>query len=276
MKTLVFGANGMLGRDLLALSTEENPILGVDIEDGDITLLADVERLIETKKPDQVILAAAWTDVDGAETNKEACEAVNVRGPGNVGLACASQKIPLLLLSTDYVFSKPGPEAHGEEDAHEPINVYGQSKSDGEKALRESGAQWVVVRCSWLFGKQGKSFPATMLDLAKTKDHLNVVDDQIGAPTYTAHLAPALLEILKKGLRGNLQLAAEGQTSWFGLAQEVFKQAGIKIKLSPVPTTEFPRPAPRPRWSVLSLKRCHDADIRLPSWQQGVTDFLVN
>jgi len=274
VKTLVIGGEGMLGQDLVALSTEIDPVVGVDISDGDVTQYDDVKKLVEEHRPDQVILTAAWTDVDGAETHVEACRAVNVLGAKNVGRVCKDNNIPVLYISTDYVFSKEGPRPHGEDDPHEPINVYGQSKSDGEESLRQSGAEWIVVRCSWLFGKKGKSFPKTMLALAKKNDSLKVVNDQIGAPTYTGHLAIGLLAILKKGLRGSLQLAATGQTSWCGLAQEVFEQAGVKTAVHPVSTTQFPRPAQRPRWSVLSLKRCQEAGIELPSWQEGVGDWL--
>lgn len=275
MKTLVIGAAGMLGHDLMALSSAEHELIGVDIADGDITQLADCEKIIAQYQPDNVLLIAAWTDVDGAESQKEKCHAVNADGPKNVGATCAKRQIPVIMISTDYVFSKPGPEPHGEDDAHAPINVYGQSKSNGEEALRQSGAPWTVVRCSWLYGKHGKNFPATMLELAKTRDSLNVVDDQIGSPTYTGHLAKGLLQIAAKGLRGNLQLAAQGQTSWCGLAKELFKQAELEIAVNPVPTTEFPRPADRPRWSVLSQVRCEKAGVTLPAWQKGVSDWLA-
>jgi dTDP-4-dehydrorhamnose reductase len=275
MKTLVFGGTGMLGNDLMKLSTSENELISVGIEDCRIEILSEVKATIARTKPDRVMLLAAFTDVDGAESKAELCRAVNVEGPRAVGQACQEAGIPVLMISTDYVFAKLGPVPHGEDDAHDPLNVYGQSKSDGEQALRDSGALWTIVRCSWLFGIFGKSFPRTMLELAKTRDTLAVVDDQIGAPTFTGHLAVGLMKIMKQNIRGNLHLCAGGQVSWCGLAQELFSQTGKKITVNPVPTSEFPRPATRPLWSVLSQKNCEEAGIVLPPWQEGVKDWLL-
>lgn len=276
MKTLVFGGQGMLGRDLVALGTAVDPVVGLSHAEGDVTNLESVRRALQAHRPNHVILAAAWTDVDGAEAQEERCRAVNVGGAEVCAKACEEAGVPLVYISSDYVFSRPGPEPLGEDEPHAPLSAYGLSKSDGEKALRENCSQWTVVRTSWLFGQHGKNFCRTILSLAKDKPELRVVDDQIGAPTHTSHLAEGLLKVCRQGLRGSLHLAAQGQTSWHGLASELVRQSGLTTKIIPISTSNFPRPAKRPIWSVFSQKKCLFANIQLPNWENGLKLWLSN
>ncbi|MGE4159220.1 MAG: dTDP-4-dehydrorhamnose reductase [Planctomycetota bacterium] len=274
MKTLVFGGKGMLGCDLAALSSDKDPVIALGRTDGDITDSGSVGRALALHKPDYAILAAAWTNVDGAEANEAACRAVNVGGAEVCAKACETAGVSLLYISSDYVFSRPGPEPLGEDEPHAPLSAYGRSKSDGEKAVRESCSRWTVVRTSWLFGQHGKNFCQTILGLAQSKPEISVVDDQIGAPTHTAHLAKGLLSVCRMGLRGTLHLAAQGQTSWHGLASRLVKEAGLSTLVNPIPTKEFPRPAQRPQWSIFSQKKCLQAGIKLPEWQLGLSLWL--
>jgi dTDP-4-dehydrorhamnose reductase len=273
MKILVFGASGMLGQDLCALVTKHE-IVGLSHQEADITNREQVKGALKIQVPDQVILTAAFTDVDGAESRKESCFKINVEGTGIVAEETARLNIPLLFISTDYVFSSKGPRPHMENEVHRPLNVYGHSKSKGESCLLNINPKGLVVRTSWLFGQGGKNFCKTMLDLAESKEVLKVVDDQIGAPTWTGHLATALVKVCEKNLRGQMHLCATGQASWYDLAREIFLLAGLSTKVIPCRSEEFERPARRPQWSVLDQKTARENGIVMPSWQEGVKAYL--
>jgi dTDP-4-dehydrorhamnose reductase len=278
---LVVGARGMLGRDLDALLAAEGPAytaLGraeLDLTDADA-----VGRAVAGY--DVVVNAAAWTDVDGAETQEEAAGAINGTAVGNLAAACAETGARLLHPSTDYVFPGDATEPIAEDAPTAPINAYGRSKLLGERAvldlLPEHG---YVVRTAWLYGRQGRSFVATMLKLAETRDHVEVVDDQQGQPTSTPALARRLLALGRAALAGRAPAGiyhgtCAGQTTWYGLARAAYELSGLDPeRVRPTTSDRFPRPAPRPAYSVLGHARWAAAGLDpMPHWHDALTDYL--
>jgi len=268
MRLLVTGAAGMLGRDVVAAAEGAgHEVTGLARGDLDITDPAAVRAAVEAARPDAVVNCAAWTDVDGAEEHEADATRVNGEGAGNVAAAAPY----VVHVSSDYVFDGTSTEPYREDDPTGPAGAYGRSKLAGELAVAAAGDH-AVVRSAWLFGVHGKNFVATMLRLAEDRDEVNVVADQIGCPTFTGHLAPALVEIAERRLTGVLHVAGGGSCSWHELAQATFDEAGADCRAVPVTTAEFPRPAPRPAWSVLRSTR-PDAPA-LPPWREGLSAYL--
>jgi dTDP-4-dehydrorhamnose reductase len=267
MRLLVTGAAGMLGRDVVAAAeTAGHDVVALARRDLDIADADAVRAAIEAARPDAVINCAAWTDVDGAEEHEEQATLINGTGAGNVAAVA-----PFMVhVSSDYVFDGSGSEPYTEGDPTGPRSAYGRSKLAGEHAVAAAGDH-AIVRSAWLFGP-GKNFVATMLRLAEDRDEVDVVADQIGCPTFTGHLAPALVEIAEQRLRGISHVAGSGQCSWHELAVAAFAEAGVSCTVNPVTTAEFPRPAPRPAWSVLASTR-PDAPV-LPAWREGLSSYL--
>ena len=258
----------MLGRDVVAAAESAgHDVIALARADLDIADADAVRAAVAEARPDAVINCAAWTDVDGAEAEEEAATRINGDGAGNLAAAA-----PFLVhVSSDYVFDGTATEPYTEGDPTGPRTAYGRSKLAGEHAVAEQG-QHAIVRTAWVFGPHGKNFVATMLKLAEDRDEVNVVADQIGCPTFTGHLAPALVEIAEQRLGGILHVAGGGQCSWQEFAQAAFEEAGTGTTANPVTTAEFPRPAPRPAWSVLGTER--DDAILLPPWQDHVRTYL--
>jgi dTDP-4-dehydrorhamnose reductase len=211
-----------------------------------------------------VLHAAAWTDVDGAEADPAGAEAVNVEGTRNV----AALGVPVVYYSTDYVFDGAKREAYVESDEPSPLSVYGRTKLDGEREVREG---W-VVRSSWLFGWTGRNFVTTMLELGRERDEVAVVADQVGCPTYVAHLAEATKTLLELP-QGIWHVAAEGECSWAEFARAIFEEAGLGTRVREITKEEIGRPAPRPAYSVLRSK--HEAAPRMPHWREGLRACLA-
>jgi dTDP-4-dehydrorhamnose reductase len=235
---------------------------------------------LRAAEPDAVVNCAAYTDVDGAESHAERALAVNRDGAGNIARAAADAGVPLVHISTDYVFDgraatdrSGGPRAYVESDPTGPRTAYGQSKLAGEREVLAASSRHVVARTAWLFGVSGRNFVATMLSLGAERDSIRVVDDQIGCPTWTGHLAPALLGLLERGVTGLVHLAGTGPVSWNGFAREVFRQAEVECEVLPATTAEMARPAPRPAWSALESER--DDVLPLPPWQDGLAGYLA-
>jgi len=269
---LVVGANGMLGRDMLALIGDA--ARGVDIDEIDITSLESTERIIRTLKPEIVINCAAYTDVDGCETNVET--AMQVNGEGVAHLAMASREIGarLVQVSTDYVFDGGKGSPYVEEDATRPLGVYGESKLAGELNAAFN-PDHLIVRTQWLYGLHGKNFVETMLKLAAEKDQLSVVDDQIGSPTWTVDLAQAILALLKTGQRGVYHAANAGFCSWNEFAKAIFQEAGLSVKVNGMTTVELNRPARRPLYSTLDCSKLErDAGFRPQAWRSALKTYL--
>jgi dTDP-4-dehydrorhamnose reductase len=266
MRLLVTGAAGMLGRDVVA-AAGDHEVVALARADLDITDADAVRAAIETARPDAVINCAAWTDVDGAEENEAAATAINGAGPGNL----ADQGVHVVHVSSDYVFDGEAREPYTEDAPTAPRSAYGRSKLAGELAL--AGANAAIVRSSWLFGPHGRNFVDTMRRLGAERDDLAVVDDQIGCPTYTGHLASALVVIAEQGTTGVLHVAGGGRCSWFDLAVATFEETGLRCDVRPQSTADAGRPAPRPAFSALASTR-GDAPV-LPPWREGLRAHLA-
>ena len=251
MKVLIIGSEGMLGHDLVDTLSAENEISTTTIDTLDIT---DINKTIKTVKeinPDVVVHAAAFTNVDGSESNPDLAYKVNVLGTRNVAVACSEADSALVYICTDYVFDGTKGIPYYEYDQTNPLSVYGKTKHLGEVYIRDILNKFYIVRTAWLYGFHGPNFVTTMLNLAKTNDTISVVSDQIGSPTYTVDLANAIAQLIKKPAYGIYHVTNSEHCSWYEYAQEIFDIAGIDIELKPVTTEEFGSPAPRPKYSVL-------------------------
>jgi dTDP-4-dehydrorhamnose reductase len=278
MRLLVTGAGGMLGQDVVrAAQADGDEVIALTRGDLDVTDERAVAAAMSDEHVDAVINCAAWTDVDGAESDPDGADEVNAVGADNVANAAAHVGARLVHLSTDYVFDgdrSSDEPAYVESDVPGPRSVYGASKLAGEEAVVAAGGSHAIVRSAWLFGVGGRNFVATMLALGEERGEVTVVDDQIGCPTATAHLAPALLALARdEDAQGIFHVAGAGRCSWHELAVEAFRQAGIACRVLPCATAEMPRPAPRPAFSALASER-DDAPL-LPPWQEGLTTYLA-
>jgi dTDP-4-dehydrorhamnose reductase len=239
----------------------------------DIADRAAVDAAVSSSAPDVVVNAAAWTDVDGAETAETAALAVNRDGPAHLAGACKRIGAVIVQLSTDYVFDGRATEPFAEDAPVAPQSAYGRSKAAGERAVLDSGASAYVVRTAWLYGASGHNFVRTMARLARGDAPVDVVDDQHGAPTWTADLAAALVELIeRRPAPGIYHATSAGDTTWFGFAQAIFAEVGADpARVRPVPTSAVPRPAPRPAYSVLSGRRWAAAGLTpLPPWRDAL------
>lgn len=252
----------------------------VDLPELDITDAAAVGALFERERPQACINCAAWTDVDGAETRRELARAVNVDGAGNLARAAAELGAPLLHVSTDYVFdgSPPldgegFPRPYVESDPTGPRSVYGETKLEGERQVLAASAEHTVVRTAWLYGLAGRNFVETMLRMANERGEVSVVIDQIGSPTWSGHLAPALLGLLERGVAGLAHLTGGGEVSWYDFAREIFRQAEVRCEVQPITSAKMSRPAPRPAWSALDSERAEV--LPMPPWQDGLAGYLA-
>jgi dTDP-4-dehydrorhamnose reductase len=261
----VTGAGGMLGQDVLRAAEERTPV-GLSRAELDVTDRAAVRAAIGPG--DVVINCAAWTDVDGAEEHPEEALRVNAEGARNVAEAAGS----VIYVSSDYVFDGTKRTPYLESDPRNPVSAYGRSKAEGELATLDANPRSHIVRTSWLFGVGGGNFVATMLRLGAERDSVRVVDDQVGQPTYTGHLAESLLQVADGDDFGIHHRSGRGQCSWYELTRFVFERAGIDRRVEPCTTAEFPRPAARPAYSVLGSER---GEPSLPDWQRGVEEYLA-
>ncbi len=271
----------MLAHDVLRVAAQAgHELLAIDLPELDITDPAAVGEYFERHRPHAVVNCAAWTDVDGAESHPVQAHAVNATGAGNLARAAASSDAALLHLSTDYVFDGHAPlDAEGrarpylESDPTGPASVYGQSKLAGEQEVLAASPRHTVVRSAWLFGVNGHNFVETMLRLAAEREAVQVVEDQVGCPTWTGHLAPALLGLLEREVRGLVHLAGSGAISWNGFAREIFRQAEVSCRVEPATTAQMARPAPRPAYSVLASER--PEALPMPDWREGLAGYLA-
>ena len=269
MKVLVTGANGMLGKDLCPILEDTGMfVIETDINNLDITDDEMALSVIEQTHPDMVIHCAAYTNVDKAEEDYETAEKINILGTENVAKACAKLNIPIVYISTDYVFDGTKTTPYTPQDDTKPLNNYGLTKLRGEEMVKKYCEKYYIARTSWLYGHHGKNFVETMIGLAGKNNELKVVDDQVGCPTWTVELANGILKLLSQPY-GTYHVCGSGQTSWFGFAKEIFKQANININVLPCTTEEFPRPAKRPHYSVMDNKGiCRN-------WQASLHDYLA-
>ena len=274
MRLLVTGAAGMLGRDVVTAAGDVgHEVVALARVDLDITDAAAVRAAVRRSRPDAVVNCAAWTDVDGAESAEVTATDVNGAGAGNVAHAAAEAGARLIHLSTDYVFDGEATTPYPEHARTAPRSAYGRSKLAGEQAVTSADPEAAIVRSSWLFGPHGHNFVDTMCRVGAERDEVAVVDDQVGCPTYTGHLAPALVTIAERGLTGVLHVAGGGRCSWFELAEATFTEAGINCRVLPQSTAALGRPAPRPAFSALASTR-GDAPV-LPPWREGLRAHLA-
>lgn len=294
----------MLGGDVMRAGERAGwELVGLPRSELDVADGAAVERAFERFRPDAAVNCAAWTDVDGAETHPEQARAVNAAGAGNVARAGAAVGAQLVHVSTDYVFAGEAPlDAAGEprpyveSDPTGPRSVYGETKLEGEIQALAASDRHAVVRSSWLFGVDGHNFVATMLRLAEERNppgptdqrsasatgpsptgqavpSVQVVTDQVGCPTWTGHLAPALLGLIQREISGLVHLAGAGQVSWNGFAREIFRQAEVACRVEPATTAQMARPAPRPAWSALESER--EDVVPMSDWRDGLAGYLA-
>ena len=275
MKLLVTGVKGQLGYDVVKEAEKRGvEAVGVDIDEMDITDAKQVREVITKGGYDAVVHCAAWTAVDKAEDMEEACRKVNKEGTENIAQVCEVLDIPIMYFSTDYVFNGQGSEPWKEYDKRAPLNVYGQTKYEGELAV-EKLAKHFIIRIAWVFGKNGNNFIKTMLHLGKERGAVSVVNDQIGSPTYTYDLAKLVLDMIQSDKYGTYHATNEGICSWYEFACEIFKQAGMNVQVTPVSSDEFPTKAKRPcnsRMNKTELDR--NGFDRLPTWQDALHRYL--
>jgi dTDP-4-dehydrorhamnose reductase len=274
LRLLVTGAGGMLGHDVLRAAEHASiDCTGLTKSELDITELDDCVAAFTRHRPDAVINCAAWTDVDGAEANERGAHAINADGAETVAAACHQAGARLVHVSTDYVFDGTGSRPYIESDPVAPLGAYGRTKLAGERAVAEALPSAAIARSSWLFGTAGKNFVDTMLRLAADRGEVTVVDDQVGCPTWTGHLAPGLIALAAApSLRGVFHVAGAGQCSWHDFALEIFAQANVDCRVHRGSSADLDRPAPRPGWSVLGTER---DGPRLPDWTEGLAGFLA-
>ena len=276
MKVLVTGVKGQLGYDVAReLEKRQIEAVGVDVEEMDITDAAQVETVIRNVNPDAVIHCAAYTAVDAAEDNEELCRRVNAQGTENVAKVCQEMDLKMMYISTDYVFDGQGTRPWEPDDERDPLNVYGQTKYEGELAVEKYVEKFFIVRIAWVFGVNGKNFIKTMLNLGKTHDKLTVVNDQTGSPTYTYDLARLLADMIQTDKYGRYHATNEGICTWYEFACEIFRQAGMDVEVAPVTSDEYPAKAKRPANSRMSKKKLDENGFeRLPSWQDALKRYL--
>jgi len=290
-KILVTGASGMLGSDLCGELSEDYEVIGLDFShcpprpapcasflECDITNRDKIVESIVSVKPDLVIHAAAWTNVDGCEREPDKTRKVNGEGTRNVAQAASRLDIRLLYISTDFVFDGTGGSAYTEKDDTNPLNIYGESKLQGELAVRALD-KYIIIRSGWLYGSNGKNFVDTILNEAKKESELAVVDDQRGSPTYTRDLAKAidkLIEISPRSAKEIYHITNKGEVSWFDYAREILNIAGVKgVKVMPITSIRLARPAKRPAFSILNnAKFERAAGFSMRPWQEALRDYI--
>ncbi|MBB3813606.1 dTDP-4-dehydrorhamnose reductase [Xanthomonas arboricola] len=295
MTTLVFGANGQVGAELLRALAADGSVQATtrsgQLPDGSACETADLDApqtltaLLDRVSPSHVVNAAAYTAVDRAEQDRASALRVNATSPGVIAAWCASRDVPLVHYSTDYVFDGRGTEPYPEDAPTSPLGVYGETKLAGEQAIRASGAQHLILRTAWVYASHGANFLRTMLRVGAERDELRVVADQVGTPTPAALIADVTAQLLRQrrpGTSGTWHLTAAGQTSWHGFAEAIFQEAVSAGLLSraprvvPITTADYPTPAQRPAYSRLSIDKLQrDFDIVLPDWQVGLQRVIA-
>ena len=276
MKVLVTGVKGQLGYDVVnELEKRGLEAVGVDIDEMDITDAVSVDKVIKETSPDAVIHCAAYTAVDAAEDNVELCRKVNADGTANIAKVCKELDIKMMYISTDYVFDGQGERPWEPDDERHPLNVYGQTKYEGEVAVTDALDKYFIVRIAWVFGVNGKNFIKAILNKAKMVDTLTVVNDQFGSPTYTFDLAKLLVDMIQSDKYGFYHATNEGICTWYEFACEIIRQAGLNTKVLPVSADQYPAKAKRPTNSRMSKEKLTENGFeKLPAWQDALKRYL--
>ncbi|PYV95460.1 MAG: dTDP-4-dehydrorhamnose reductase [Acidobacteria bacterium] len=274
MRITIFGATGLLGKHLVEKwNTDE--VVGLGSKDADIRDPQQAWNAVYRTHPDWIVLAAAYTDVDGCESNRELAFDVNCHGAMNVARAAKRHGARMLFLSSDYVFDGTGNTPYEVDHQRAPRSVYGQSKAEAEIRLSEIMPDACIVRTSWLFGEGGRCFPDTVLKLATSRSEIDVVDDQRGSPTYAADLAHAIAQLCSRDASGIVHATNRGDCSWFEFAREIVSRAGLTTIIKPTTSDKFVRPAERPKYSVLSSSSLEKYAITMPGWEDALKRYLA-
>ena len=275
MKILITGSNGMLGHDLIEVLKDNHELLLTTSETLDITDRDSVIDFIVESNPDIVINSAAYTDVDGCESNPDLAYSVNGEGVKNLALACRDADCPLVHISTDYVFNGQNDRPWVEDDEIGPISVYGKSKLKGEEYIQEILDRYFIIRTAWLYGVNGRNFPRTMLELAQNNSEITVVYDEVGTPTYTPDLAKGISDLIETDHYGIYHLTNSGNCSWCEFARYIFEVADMNVKVIPVTASEFARPAPRPSYSVLENRNWVENGFEpLRNYKEAIKEYI--
>ena len=273
MKVLILGATGLLGKALVH-EWKGDEVLALGSRDVDIRDAAKLSEVVGRSRPDWIVLAAAYTDVDGCESHRELAFSVNRDGTVNVAKAARRAGARVIFLSSDYVFDGKKISPYEVDDERNPQSVYGHSKAEAEVKLLEILPDCCIARTSWVFGVGGKCFPDTILRLAANRPALDVVNDQRGCPTYTVDLSRSIIQLCRQNASGIVHVTNAGDCSWFEFAQEIVKRARIATEVRPVSTQQMPRPAKRPAYSVLSATSMHRYGIEMPGWKDALGRYL--
>jgi dTDP-4-dehydrorhamnose reductase len=273
MRVLLFGSSGLLGKALMR-EWDEDAVTGLGSRDADIRDAERIRKVTHEARPDWIVLSAAYTDVDGCESNTELAFAVNRDGAANVAAAAKEVGSRLLFLSSDYVFDGKKTTPYETNDPRNPQSVYGRTKAEAETQLLALLPDCCIVRTSWLFGAGGKCFPDTILKLAASRPALDVVNDQRGSPTYVIDLARAIVSLCRKNAQGIVHATNAGDCTWFEFAQEIVRSAGLTTNVRPTSSERMARPAPRPAYSVLSPSTLNALGISTPSWPDALRRYL--
>lgn len=279
-RVLVLGARGMLGQELVRVLGERKPegrVFAWDVDELDICDESAVRVALSERAPAVVINAAAYTDVDGCETNQELAHAVNGAGPGNLARACIGIGAVLVHFGTDFVFDGLSGRPYRPMDAANPLSAYGRSKWEGEQAVRAAGCRHLIVRTSWLFGLGGRNFVEAILAKASAGEGLRVVDDQVGRPTLASDLAAGVVRLMDVGAAGTQHFANSGECSWYEFAKEIVQQAGMSVEVTPMKSSELGRPARRPAYSVLDTSGYEELTGDRPApWTDALSRYLAS
>jgi dTDP-4-dehydrorhamnose reductase len=273
MRVTIFGSSGLLGKELM-LAWGADIVTGRSSRDADLRDASRIKHVVRESAPDWIVLAAAYTDVDGCEANAELAFAVNRDGALNVATAAQEVGARLVFLSSDYVFDGRKTIPYDTSDPRNPQSVYGRSKAEAEVRLLDVMPDCCIARTSWLFGTGGKCFPDTILKLAASRSALDVVNDQRGCPTYAVDLARAITELCRKNASGIVHVTNAGDCTWFDFAEEIVRSAGLTTTVRPVSSQQMARPAPRPAYSVLSPASLNALEIELPFWRDALQRYL--
>jgi|SRR5579871_66786 len=273
MRVMILGASGLLGKDLMR-EWRGDEVVGLRSTDVDIRDARRIGEVIAQIRPEWIVLAAAYTNVDGCESNQDLAFAVNRDGPVNVAGAAKQAGAKLLFLSSDYVFDGTKTVPYETDDRRNPQSVYGRTKAEAEVRLQELLPECCIVRTSWLFGMGGKCFPDTILKLAAARPALDVVDDQRGCPTYSVDLARAIITLCQENASGIVHATNAGNCTWYEFAREIISASGLTVPVHPVSTQQMPRPARRPAYSVLSDASLRRYGIEMPTWQNASRRYL--
>jgi len=272
MKVLIAGAGGQLGRALQTVLTGHE-VIALAHARLDVTRFEEAREAVAAHRPNVVINAAAYTDVDGAESDHAGAYRLNAVAPRNLSIACFELGISVVHVSTDYVFDGLGDRPYHEFDRTGPLSIYAKSKLAGERAVAAHNPRHYIVRTSWLYHTEGENFPKAMLAQSRRAE-VRVACDQYGSPTYAPHLAEAISRLMETGAYGTYHLAGNGAASRYEMTRKLYQLLGIAAVTLPAPTSEFPRPAPRPRYSVLTTVQ--EPEIILPPWEEGLAEFARN